>query len=311
MTLEFGVVGSGQQPVQMPDAQALRRVARLAEDAGYDSLWTTDHISFANPILEGVVALAFFAACTERIRIGTGIYLLPLRHPSLVAKQVASIDVLSGGRVILGVGVGGEGEKDFEAVQIPRAERGARTDEALDALRVLWTEREASFHGRFFSFDGITIDPAPEQPVPIWAGGRADKALQRVGRRCQGWLGYFQSPRGFERALAAIHEHAGDAGRDPADITGAMMLPVLLDDDGERARQAMQEHLSTRYGRPFEPHLVERYCLAGTPQECVDRLGEYVAAGARHLVLNPAGHPAAIEEDVQRCAEELIRPLRG
>jgi alkanesulfonate monooxygenase SsuD/methylene tetrahydromethanopterin reductase-like flavin-dependent oxidoreductase (luciferase family) len=131
MSLGFGVQGSGQLVGGVPPPEHFLHVARLAEALGYDSLWAGDHVSFANPILDVTVALATFAAVTSRITIGAGIVLLPLRPPALVAKEFASLDYLSGGRVVLGVGVGGEGSKDFEAVGVPIGERGARANEAM------------------------------------------------------------------------------------------------------------------------------------------------------------------------------------
>lgn len=310
-TVRFGVVGSGQQPERMPEAAFFRTVARTVEDLGYDSLWATDHLSFAHPILEGLVALSFFAGCTQRLELGTGIYLLPLRHPSVVAKQVASLDVLAGGRVLFGIGVGGESDRDFAAVGIPAEERGARADEAIDAVRTLWTRRSASFHGRFFRFDDVTIDPPPVRVPPIWVGGRAPKALARAGRRGDGWLAYLQSVGGFTQGLTTVRQEAADAGRDPAAVTGAVMLPVLVRSDGTRARRELAEHMAARYGRPFAEHQVDRLCLAGTTAACLDRLGAYLDAGARHVVLNPAGPPATFVDDVTSLAEDVVAPLRG
>ncbi len=279
--VRFGINGSGQQTAQMPRGEFFRKVARTAEQLGYDSLWASDHISFANPILEGMVALSFFAGATSRITLGTGIFLLPLRHPSLVAKQVASLDVLAEGRLIFGVGVGGEGDRDFAAVEISAHHRGARTDESIDALRTLWTEQPARFSGRFFNFDGITIDPPPTRPPPVWVGGRAVKALERAGRKADGWLAYLQSVTGFTEGLTTVRRAAEQGDRDPDAITPAIMLPTLVGRDGTRARRALAEHLTARYGREFPEPAVDRMCLAGTPDECVHRLGEYVAAGAR------------------------------
>ena len=153
MTVAFGIQGSGQQTDGAPDPGVFRELAQQAEELGYDSIWAGDHISYRNPILDVVVALSTFAAVTKRITIGAGVVLLPLRHPSVVAKEFSSLDYVSGGRVILGVGVGGEGEKDFEAVGVPVRERGARTNEAMRALRALFSG-SGTFSGRFFSFAG-------------------------------------------------------------------------------------------------------------------------------------------------------------
>src|SRR4029077_11902342 len=155
--LQFGRHGSGQLVGVLPHPGYFADVARLAEAAGYDSIWAGGHISFENPILDVTVALATFAAVTTRITIGAGIVLLPLRPPALVAKEFASLDYVSGGRVVLGVGVGGESPQDFEAVGVAIRERGERADEAMPALRELFAHSPASFEGRFTQFAGISI----------------------------------------------------------------------------------------------------------------------------------------------------------
>lgn len=297
----------------MPDPGFFRAFAEQAEALGYDSLWSTDHISFENPILEGIVALSAFAGCTRRISLGTGILLLPLRHPSLVAKQVASLDYLCGGRAILGIGVGGEGAKDYEAVQVPLAERDARADEGVEALRALWAGGPASFSGRFFRFEGIRIEPQPLQPggPPIVVGGRSQAALRRAGLRGDGWLAYMASTERFARDMATVREYAAEVGRDPERLFHGLMLPTHVSDNGERAREQVLAHLAKRYGRPFEAHHVDRCCLAGTPVQIAARLREYAAAGVRHVVLNLAGPAERLLEEARILAEEVLGPLRA
>jgi probable F420-dependent oxidoreductase len=290
----LGIQGSGQWVEGMPDPGLLRAVAELAESLGYDSLWAGDHVSFHNPIVDVTVALSAFAARTERIAIGAGIVLLPLRHPSLVAKEFASLDWLTGGRVVLGVGVGGEGAKDFEAVGVSPRERGARTDEAMLALRELFRGGPASFSGRFFSFSGVQIEPGPAQPggPPLWVGGRSAAAIRRAGRLGDAWMPIWISAERFAEGLAAARAH----GRQ---VAGAVVLPALVDDDGARARERLRGHLAARYSMDVEPHLVERYCCAGTLEECSKRVQAYAAAGAEHVVLNvgcgPDGFLAQVE----------------
>jgi len=310
--LAFGLQGSGQHTEGLPEPARFRATAELAERLGYDSLWAGDHLSFANPILDITVALGAFAACTRRIVLGAGVLLLPLRHPGLVAKQFASLDFLSEGRVILGVGVGGEGAKDFEAVGVPLRERGARADEGIRALRALFAEEPATFSGRFYDFEDIAIDPPPVQPggPPIVIGGRSEAALRRAGRLGDGWLAYMASTDGFARGLATMRRYAEEADRDPDALLPAIVLPTHCDDDGERARRQTREHLSRRYAQPFEPHHVERYCVAGTPEECRERLAAYAAAGVRHVVFNPAGPAAGFLEECERLYAEVAAPLR-
>jgi probable F420-dependent oxidoreductase len=295
VTVSLGIQGSGQWVEGLPDPGLLRAVAELAESLGYDSIWAGDHVSFHNPIVGIDVALSVFATVTKRIAIGSGIVLLPLRHPSLVAKTFASLDWLSGGRVVLGVGVGGEGPKDFEAVGVPASERGARTNEALRALRELFRGGPASFSGRFFAFEGVEIEPQAVQPggPPLWVGGRSEAALRRAGSLGDGWMPIWVSAEKFAAGLREMRSW----GRE---VTAAVVLPALVDDDGERARRLLAEHLSRRYRFEVEPHLVARYCCAGTPDECAAVVRTYADAGAEHVVFNPGCGPEDFLSQVER-----------
>lgn len=306
--MKWGIMASGQYTEPIPDIPTLRRIGELVDALPYDSLWVSDHISFKNPIFEGVVALATFAAWTRRVRVGTGVLLLPLRHPSLVAKQLASVDVLAEGRVILGIGVGGEGDADFEAVGVSPHERGRRADEGLDVLRKLWTGRPTTHRGTFFAFDDVVIDPPPVQrdALPVWVGGRSDAALRRVGRSGDAWFAYMVSAERFGSSMTKAREAAEGHGRDPAAITGALMLPTCVDDDRRTARRRLVDHLSRRYGRPIEEHVVDRYCAAGTADDCRARIAEYAQAGLGHVVFMPGGPLSERENEIRTIAKELI-----
>src|SRR6185369_3005296 len=193
------------------------------------------------------VALATFAAVTERIALGAGVLLLPLRAPALVAREFASLDYLSGGRVVLGVGVGGEHGRDFEAVGVPVRERGARTDDALRALRGLFSGAPASFAGRFSRFEELSIQPRPARPggPPVWVGGRSEAALRRAGTLGDGWLPIWVSPERFAAGLETVRAHAAGRG-----VTAAVVLPALVDGTVEQACR----YLSRRYGTEFSRH---------------------------------------------------------
>lgn len=280
----FGIQGSGQLVGGAPDPAVFREVAVRAEELDYDSIWAGDHISYRNPILDVVVALSTFAAVTKRIAVGAGVVLLPLRHPSVVAKEFASLDYVSGGRLILGVGVGGESGPDFEAVGVSPRERGARTDEAMRALRSLFGG-PAAFSGRFFSFAGISIEPRPAQAggPPLWVGGRSKAAIRRAATLGDGWIPIWVSAERLAEGVAEL----------PASVTPAVTLPAHV---GPKRR--LYEHLRARYAGDFTEHVVDRYCVAGTPEECAARVREYLDAGARHLVFN------ILElDDAERLAE--------
>ena len=315
--VRFGIQGSGQHTEGLPDPGLFRAVADLAENLGWDSIWGGEHLSFHNPILDLSVALSIFAARTERLLLGAGLVLLPLRHPSWLAKTYGSIDYVSEGRLLLGVGVGGEGEKDFEAAGVPIGERGARADEAIAAVRELWRAgadgRTASHDGRFYPFQGVSIDPPPARPggPPLLVGGRSPAALRRAGRLGDGWLAYMVAADRFARDFAEVRRHAAEAGRDPAALLPAIVLPAHVGPDGAAAREQARAHLSKRYNTPFQPHHVARYAIVGDPVECRARLREYVASGVRHFVLNPAGPAARFLDEVEALHELVVAPLRA
>jgi alkanesulfonate monooxygenase SsuD/methylene tetrahydromethanopterin reductase-like flavin-dependent oxidoreductase (luciferase family) len=278
----FGVQGSGPLVGGLPEPGHFRRIAEAAEAAGFDSLWAGDHIAFHEPLLDVTVALATFAAVTERITIGAGVLLLPLRHPVLVARAFGSLDYVSGGRVILGVGVGGEHAADFEAVGVPIRERGARTNESMRVLRGLFA-REA---------------PPPAQPngPPLWVGGRSEAAIRRAAHLGDGWMPIWVSAERYAEGLAAL-------GRER---TAAVVLPALVGGTVEQARL----YLSRRYATEFSTHAIERYCVVGSPAQCAERAAAYVAAGAEHVVFHPAVEPHRLQEQVELLAEVAYAAAR-
>lgn len=215
--MKFGVFGINTGPCATPEGCA--RVARSAEDLGFDSVWTGEHVVLPDPreapspappqtpMLDPAVALTYAAANTERISLATGIVILPQRNPLVLAKEMASVDVISNGRLILGVAAGYL-HQEFSALGVPFEDRGARTDESIDVLRTLWTEPQPRHHGKFFSFDGIDAQPRPvQQPhPPIVIGGHSRPALRRAVRRGNGWYGFALNPDATAATLARLSE---------------------------------------------------------------------------------------------------------
>jgi len=196
--LKFGVTSINTGATSYPEA--LVNLAQAAEAAGFDSLWAGEHsvlaesstrMSATNRILNPIVALTYVAAHTHTVRLGTGILLLPQHQPLILAKELATLDVLSGGRLMVGVGVGWS-EEEFQALGVPYRERGARADEYLDAMRAIWSEEKPAYHGRYVSFQGVQAYPHPiQQPTPpIITGGRAPAVIRRTIEQANGWYGF-------------------------------------------------------------------------------------------------------------------------
>jgi probable F420-dependent oxidoreductase len=181
-----------------------------------DSLWMGGHIASPNPSPEAMVGLARLSAATERVAVGTSILLLPLYEPAIVAKQIADLDRYTGGRVILGIGVGGEYPAEFRACHVPIHERGPRTDEAIGLLRKLWTGDSVTHDGRFYAMQNVRIHPPPEQSggPPIVIAGRTKPAMRRAALLGDGWMPYLYSPRRYAASVSVIEDFAADAGRD-------------------------------------------------------------------------------------------------
>ncbi|HYB69871.1 MAG TPA: LLM class flavin-dependent oxidoreductase [Candidatus Bathyarchaeia archaeon] len=282
------------------------RLVRRCEELGLDSVWTGDHVSFHNPLYESLTLLASYAAITTRIRLGSGVYLLALRQPTVVAKITSTLDVLCGGRLIFGVGVGGENPKEFEACGVPHRERGARVSEAIDVVRTLWRDTPATFKGRFTQFDGVSIDPKPVQKPgpPIWVGGRSDAALARAGRQGDAWISYVVQPERYAQSVAKIRQ-AAEAGRRLDNFVTAHLTFVTVGRDYEAAERAWVRHLSKRYAQDWGP-LARKYGVIGTPEQCAEQLDRFVQAGCRYFVMNPIGDLADEPTQLEAIAREIV-----
>jgi probable F420-dependent oxidoreductase len=281
------------------------------EALGFDSIWTGDHISFHNPLYESLTLLASYAGVTKRIKLGTAVYLLALRHPTVVAKITSTLDVLSRGRLIFGVGVGGENPKEFEACGIPHNERGPRVNEGIEVLRALWTQKPASFSGRFVKFDGVSIDPKPVQPggPPIWIGGRSDAALKRAGRLGNGWVSYVVTPERYTQSLEKIRAAAEAAGRDLAGFATAHLTFITVGKDHARAKATWVGRLSKRYNQDFGP-LADKYGIIGTPSRCIEQIERFAEAGCRYFLLNAISDLADEGEQIEMMASEILPHFR-
>jgi len=300
--IEFGMT--------LPPGADAAASAREAETQGFDFVAAGEHVFFTGPIDNGLIALAAAAAATERIRLISMVTLVPLYPAALLAKMTASIDVASRGRFELGVGVGGEFAKEFEACGVPVEERGARTNEALELLLRLWTERDVHFEGRWNHLSGVTLEPQPVRKPhpPVWIAGRSEAAMRRAARFGDGWFPYFYTPEMLASSLARIAEHQVEIGRAQAMKAGVNLF-CAVHENRERALEMAAERLGPLYEQDFSK-VISRYAVAGTPAECQARLREYIDAGAQSFLLDSVCPDHYEEENWNRLTREVIPALR-
>ena len=302
--------------VWQPRIDELVQLVETVDRCGYDSLWVGDHVSFAIPILDPLLQLAQAAVASRRLTLGTSVYLLPLRHPAPVAKQVATLDHLAEGRLIFGLGVGGEFAKEYEVCGVPRSERGARLAEGVAVLRKLWSGEPVSHSGRFYGpFTDVPMRPPPRQPggPQLWFAGRTDPALRRIGRIGDGYLSYVVTPEMYRDALGKITVAADGANRQLSNFGTGHLLFTRLDDTYDKALDVATETLSIRYAMDFRKPAM-RYCALGTPVQIAERIREFHAAGLRHVILDLLGPYEQRFRQIERFAAEampLLKDLTG
>ncbi len=299
----------------LPTIDELVTLVELVDRCEFDSLWAGDHISFPVPIFDPLLQLAQAAVVSRRLTLGTSVLLLPLRHPTPVAKQITTLDHLTEGRLILGVGVGGEFPLEYAACDVPHNERGARLAEGVQVLRKFFSGEPVSHHGRFYGpFENVPMHPPPRQSggPPIWFAGRKEPALRRVGRLGNGYLAYVVTPDMYRAALRTIAAAMDEAGRSLASFGTGHLLFTRLDSTYETALDRATETLSVRYAMDFRK-AAARYCALGTPEQVVDRIREFHAAGVRHVVLDLLGPYEQKRQQIEwfaRDALPLLRDLR-
>ena len=297
----------------LPTIDELADLVGLVDRCGYDSMWVGDHVAFTIAIFDPLLQLAQAAVLSRRLVFGTDVFLLPLRHPTPIAKQVSTLDHLTEGRFIFGVGVGGEFPKEYEACGVPLNERGARLSESLTVMRKLWTGEPVSHAGKFFNFEGIKMQPPPRQPggPPIWCGGRADPALRRIGRMTDGWMSYVVTADMYRQGLEKIATAASEAARTfDRGFGTAHLLFTRIDDTYEKALDAATVSLSQRYAMDFRK-AAQRYCALGTPQDVVETIFKFQQAGVRHLILDFVGPYEERDQQIERFAAEAMPLLAG
>jgi len=255
-------------------------ILQAMADAGCDHLVVGDHVCFFGGWgVDGLVEATALAMLHPTLPVHTSVYLLGLRHPVVVARQISTLAARAPGRLVLGVGIGGEDRDEVRACGVDPSTRGRRMDESLAVLRPLLAGRTVDHTGEFFSLSSVSIRPAPLAPVPVVVGGRSTRAVQRAGRLGDGWLGIWVSPERFAAATAQAQDAAYGAGRGEVDWQHGMTVWCGLADDRSSATDAVSRAMEGLYGLPFERFA--RYVPAGTPADVADALQPYVDAGCR------------------------------
>jgi len=270
--------------------EVVRRYAVRAEELGFAGLWSLDSVPGSAtsrvPLLEGLHVLTTAAAVTGAIGIGIAVIVLPARNPALLARELATVDRLSGGRLTVGVGVGRK-ESTAAGLGLPTGHRARRLEEGVEVLRALWAEGQAAYDGEFYRFAGVTLEPKPLQRPgpPLWFGAGSPSALRRAARIADGWLGAGSSPSAaFPEQRGSLVEALRAAGRDPDAFPIGKRVYIAVEDTEQRARDRLTPILDGMYDAPG---LTERVAVCGPPDACAEQLRSLVAAGARELLLHP------------------------
>jgi probable F420-dependent oxidoreductase len=303
--MRFAISMPQYAPASRFDGDAFRaHLGRVEELGVFESAWTQEQVIGAAGSLAPLQTLTYAAACTERLRLGCAVFVLPLHNPLHLAKAVSSLDCLSHGRVEVGVASGGRG-RPFGAFGVDEDRPVARFNEALALMKACWTEREINFEGRLWQLQGVSMEPKPVQKPhpPVWFGGSAPAGMRRAVRHGDGFMGAgSQTTAQFGEQVKVVREELDAQGRDPGTFRIGKRVYLHVENDAARGRQRLEDALTRHYGRGgWSEHIV-----AGPPAACIAALRAVVNAGAQLILLNPLVDDA---QQVERLAAEVIPAL--
>lgn len=311
---EFGLALRNFTPyTQRPDINELLDYADRAERLGFSSLWAWDHILLGSknpfPFLESLSVLSALAVRTDRVRLGTGVLVLPLRNPVVLAKVTSTIDLMSGGRLMLGVASGWY-EREFESIGVPFKERGRIFERNASILKRFWSEARVDGAEDGMVFRGSVMVPRPAQQPrpPLLFGGYVDKVLRRVGSLSDGWLTYFYTPDSFATAWRKVLASAEEAGRDPSSLDNVAQLPICIDTSFEAADARVRAFIGDYFDVAPWSESTPESAIRGTPDQCAEQIARHIEVGARHIVFVPCGYD---REQVDAIAESILPQFAG
>jgi alkanesulfonate monooxygenase len=299
-------------PTETPDVDALLAYSQRAEALGFESLWAWDHVILgvepAFPILDAVGILTAIAARTSRIKLGTGVLVLPLRNPTVAAKSLGTLDVISKGRLILGVAAGWYA-REFDAVGVPFKQRGRLFERNFEILTKLWTGERITLQVDEFNLrEAVMVPKTAQRPrPPILIGGYVDAVLKRVATKADGWLTYFYTPESYRKGWEKILGFAREAGRDPKTLTGTNQLAILVGKSRAVTEEPMRKWLQTEWDVAAWSESTIEHAIRGSVDECVGQLRAHVASGVDRLILIPYRYQP---EQVEIIAKEILPRLK-
>ena len=308
MVIRIGV-GFGGWPFPDKTPNMLWEYVDAAEALDIDSIWLSDRVVSKELNVDPMVALSFIAARTTKLKFGTSVLALPLRNPTVLAKEIAALDFLSDGRSLPAVGLGTEDEREFEACGSQRSERAGRTDEAIQVMRRLWSEDNVTFHGRYFTLNDVSVQPKPVQKElpPIWIGGRSKRAMQRVARLGDGWLVSQATPEEIRVGIDKINGWAEEHGRGIDDDHFGALISFCF-----AASRVEAEGLASPYLLRRRSDVDYReFAAFGNPGDVIAVIDEFIDAGATKLVLRPACPPELMMQQLETLGREVIPRYHG
>lgn len=283
------------------------------EDHGFDILTTGEHIVFFRPILDTVTVLSYAAAVTTKIKLVPSTLILPLRHPTVMAKELISIDLLSKGRLIASVGIGGDYPREFQACGVPMSERGRRANEGIEIMRKYWSGERFDYNGKIFKLEDVDMLPGPYQKggPPLWVCGRSDPAMKRAAKYGDGWQPYMYTADLLAESVDKVKGFADDVGRElPEDFAFTTFMYVSIHDDVQEGRNLAIEQLSYRFNMPFEK-IVDKYCAYGPADKIISELQTYVDAGTNHIIVGLVMPEEERMDYVAKFAAEILPSLQA
>ena len=291
-----------------PDAGRIIELAERAEALGFESVWVGDSI-LARPRLEAFTTLAAVAARARRVKVGTAVLLPALRHPVVMANEAANVDLISEGRLILGLGIAAKVpavRAEFEACGVSIDHRLGIFEETVTLMRRLWGEASVTFNGRHFQLQDVSLGLRPHNgsSIPIWIAGSVDNALRRVARLGDGWYPNPVSPQVFAEQSHQLAGFARDAGRDPEELHRCVYTTLNINDDAAQAERETRAFAEGYYNVPYEAIApLQSFCF-GTPDTCIAWLRELATAGAQTIVIRFACPDQAGQ--LERCAADIL-----